>query len=103
VDENDVMYVVNGAEGGNTVVMLADAGGLEGEVEADGILAVPGADDLAGIVVGADGTGYLADEGANAVYVYVDLAERSGPVFPDRTLRGGSTGLDAPRRLALYE
>ena len=58
---------------------------------------------LAGIAVGADGTGYLADEGGNAIYVYFDLADRSGSVFPDRTLRGASTGLDAPRRLALYE
>ena len=101
VDANDVFFVVASTD---SVLMFNDASTLNGDVSPSAIMTVQlTMVDLEGIVVGFDGTGYLADRANHAIYSYDGLAGLSGPLGPDRTLDGFDTRLGSPRQMFLLE
>jgi len=101
VDANDVFYVVASTD---SVLMFNDASTLNGDVSPSAIMTVQlTMVDLEGIVVGFDGTGYLADRANHAIYSYDGLAGLSGALGPDRTLDGFDTRLGSPRQMFLLE
>ncbi len=101
VDANGALYVV---ASGDEVWMFAAPTTLEGDVLPDTTLVVQGDRvDIEGIVVGSDGTGYLADRGNHAIYSYDNLGTLSGTLVPDRTLEGFGTRLSGPRQMFLLE
>jgi hypothetical protein len=103
VDARDTLYVVNGVGGRNRVDLFANAATLDGTFLPDATLTVVGAADISAIIVDSAGTGYIADPGNNAIYIYGNIVTRSGLVPPDATLQGPATGLAGPVRLFLEE
>jgi hypothetical protein len=99
IDGDDNLYVATNGD----VAIYHHVSMLEGDVEPDQILTIPGADTFGGLVVDSDGTGYISDAIRNEIYVYHDIASRDGEEAPDGTIGGPRTGLSGPGDLALYE
>jgi hypothetical protein len=100
IDQDDNLYMANGLQ---DIGIFRHASALEGDVEPDLILTVPDAETVGRLVVGSDGTGYIADRWRSTVYVYQDIANCDGEMAPDGTIEGWRTGLSGPTFLALYE
>jgi hypothetical protein len=74
---------------------------LNGDMPAAAVITVPGAGRLAGVVVDAQGTGYITDMDLNSIYMYDNLATRTAAPSPDRKLTGLQTQLSGPGHLLL--
>ncbi len=103
VDAADRLFVLNSALGANRVSIISKASTRNGYVTADAVLAVQGAQSLTAIAVDSGGTGYIADQVANAIFVYENIASRNGTYPPDRTIRGANTQLQGPAHLFVFE
>lgn len=103
VDKSDRLYVVNSVAGGNKINIFNNASTLNGTVSPNFTLTVQGAVNLSAIRVDSGGTGYIVDNGNNAVYSYDNIATRNGTFPPDRTIKGSNTQLVGPLRCFLLE
>ena len=103
VDASNRLLVVNGAIGNNQISIFSNAPALDGYVTPSLTLIVQGARNLSAIAIDKQGTGFLSDFDGNVVYVYDNIATRSGTQSPDRTIRGGKTLLNGPSHLFVYE
>jgi hypothetical protein len=103
VDQNDTMFVVSGALGGNRIHVINNAAIRNGAVSPDFTLTVVGAVNLTAIAVDSTGHGYIVDANNAAVYGYDGIATRNGAIVPDRTLKGINTQLAVPIRVFLHE
>jgi hypothetical protein len=101
VDANDRLYVVDANF--QHVFMFAGASSLNGQHDPDADLVVAGAQSIHGIAIDRDGTGYVTDYVANAVYVFRNIAARTGTLAPDSIIQGPGTGLAGPWHLFLLE
>ena len=100
IDDNDTMYVVDIA---GFIYTFNNASTLNGMVDPDFTLTVPPAVLLSAIAVDSNGTGYIVDNGADAVYSYDNIATLNGALNPDRTIQGAQTQMDGPIRVFLDE
>ena len=100
IDDNDTMYVVDIA---GFIYTFNNASTLNGMVDPDFTLTVPPAVLLSAIAVDSNGTGYIVDNGADAVYSYDNIATLNGALNPDRTIQGDQTQMDGPIRVFLDE
>lgn len=101
VDANDVFYVVDGED---YILIFNEASTLQGDVAPSAtVTVVQDRVGLEGIVLGSDGTGYIADRNNHAVYSYDDLAGLAGGNVPNRILKGSDTDLRSPRQMFLLE
>jgi|GEM_PF-734825 len=100
IDRNDTMFVVsvNGF-----IYIFNNAATLNGTVAPDFTLKVNPAVVLSAIAVDSNDTGYIVDNGANAVYSYDNISTLNGALNPDRTIQGASTQLSGPIRVFLEE
>ena len=58
---------------------------------------------LTAIAVDSEGTGYVVDRTAEAIYSYDDIGNINGAFTPDRTIQGAQTLMDGPIRVFLEE
>ena len=100
VNDSDQLFVLDAS---GSVHIFANASTLEGNVDPASTLSIEGANVMTAIAVDRAGIGYALDGGANAVYVFDDLFNRTGSSSPDRTITGSATGLNAPSGLFLRE
>jgi hypothetical protein len=100
VDSSDTMYVVDST---GFVFTFFDASTLNGEVQPDLTLQVPGALFLTAIAVDDAGTAYIVEHGNNAVFSYDEIELLNGMIAPDRTIQGANTQLSGPIRVFLVE
>jgi hypothetical protein len=100
VDGNDNLFVV---DSNGFIYMFNNAFALNGTVAPDFTLTVNPAVFLTAIAVDSNDTGYIVDNGANAVYSYDDISTLNGALNPDRTIAGASTQLLGPLRVFLVE
>lgn len=103
VSADDHLFVAQGAGGGNVVHMFADAATLGDDIDPAATLTVTGATNITAIAVDSNGTGYIADQGANAIYVFDSILSRNGTFEPDRTISGANTQLSGPADLFVLE
>ena len=73
------------------------------ELTPDAEITIPGAVQLAGIVIDAMGRAYVTDSDRPAIYVIESVATRDGMVTPQRTIIGDQTTLALPWHLRLLE
>lgn len=88
---NDDLYVAN-----NGAIM-------SWSVAPDFTLTVNPAVGLNAIAVDLDDTGYIVNNGANAVYSYDGISTLNSALNPDRTIQGAATQLFGPIRFFLIE
>ncbi len=100
VDESDQLFVLDAS---GQVHVFTNASTLDGGVEPVSTLSIEGANVMTAMAVDRAGIGYLLDGGADAVYVFDDLSNRTGSSWPDRTITGPATGLQAPAGLFIRE
>jgi hypothetical protein len=100
VDKNNILFVINPA---NQVLVFNGASGLNGPKNPDVTLTVSGATLVQGVAVDSNGTGFITDVTANAIYSYDKIATRNGTILPDRTITGANTQLNRPNGLFLLE
>jgi hypothetical protein len=100
IGNDDKMFVIDST---GFIFTFNNAGSLNGPRDPDFTLEVAPAVQLTAIAVDAEGTGYIVDAGANAVFVYENVATRNGTLNPDRTIQGANTQLNQPIRVFLVE
>lgn len=103
VADGDALFVVDGT---SAVKIFDDAdnfSGVEILIPSRTLTVNVALAAIDGIVIHSDGTGFLADSSNDAIYVYEDIASRSGITSPDRTISGNDTELFSPRQMFLYE
>jgi hypothetical protein len=64
---------------------------------------VQGALEITAIAISIDGTGYIVDRTANAVWIYNNVATRNLTLAPDREIQGNQTRLEGPFGVFLLE
>ena len=84
-----------------TIYVVASVASATGSVTPQTIAVSPDRANLAGIVVGADGTVYVSDRQNAELYVFDALVGGTGA--PSRTIGGTPTGLRGPRHMFLVE
>jgi len=104
VDAADWLFAISN-DLDQEVFILAGASTLSGTVLPEARLTIPSppAVSIINLLVDTNGTGYVLDQGANAVYMYDNLSTQGGEVLPDRTLVGNTTEIAAPNSLFLWE
>ena len=102
VDQNDVLYVVDGT---NTVKVFDNITSRDGALTPDRTIVMNGTPtpSLQGIALSSDGVGYLADRENSAVYSIGSIAAQNGAVTPVATLSGFNTRLAGPRQMFVLE
>ena len=101
VDSGNRMYVVD--SNGDQVVMFKNASELNGTYNADAVIVPSGAQEMRGMTIDKNGTAYIADSVAGAIYVIPDIASKTGTVTPALTVTDGTIPLKGPSHLALVE
>ena len=100
IDQDDTIYVVDAT---GFIYTFNNAATLNGTVAPDFTLTVNPAVGLTAIAVDSDDTGYIVDNGANAVYSYDGISTLNSALNPDRTIQGAATQLLGPIRVFLVE
>lgn len=108
VTDDDTMFVVQQTFApanlkAGFVFTFNNASTLNGFVEPDFALEVPGAEWIRGLAVDAAGTGYVVDYFEQAIYSYDGIATLNGTLPPDRTIQGADTLLDGPIEVFIDE
>ncbi len=100
VDTNDNLIVINGA---NTVLIFSGAVSRKGVVVPTREFSVSDSLSLSVVITDHQGTGYFSDFFNNAIYELDHLVTLTGPVTPDRILKGANTQLNGPYGMAILE
>lgn len=101
VDAGNHLFVVD--SNGQQLVMFNRASELNGTHDPDAVIVPNGTQSLRGMTVDKNGTGYIADYTARAIYVVPDIASKNGAVTPALTIFDGTIPLKGPCHLALVE
>lgn len=101
VDAGNHLYVVD--SNGRQVVMFKNASQLNGSYDADAVIVPSGAQEMRGMTIDKNGTAYIADTAAGAIYVVPDIAAMNGTITPALTVTDGTIPLKGPCHLALVE
>jgi hypothetical protein len=102
IDENDVLYVVDGT---NEVKVFDNITTREGALTPDRVIVIDGTPtpSLQGVALSSDGRGYLADRSNSAVYTITGIATANGVVIPAATLEGFDSRIAGPRQMFVLE
>ena len=101
VDAGNHLYVVD--SNGRQVVRFKNASQLNGSYDADAVIVPSGAQEMRGMTIDKNGTAYIADTAAGAIYVVPDIAAMNGTITPALMVTDGTIPLKGPCRLALVE
>lgn len=101
IDSSGNMYVVDGSA---NVYVYTTIGAATNLIAPARTITITGNGvALRGVIVGANGVGYVADAGNHAVHKFNDIKTEQGSQQGDTIIKGSNTGLFTPRQMFIVE